>query len=96
MKTVSFKQGIKELGFTIEKYSKGYNFRSAFARDKDGELYYFSIEDLRDSSPRIMRRTAQSVTDYTGGSNLWDTEHLLAVIGIQVRENRTGKDYNSL
>jgi hypothetical protein len=95
MKKVSFKKGIQELGYTIQKYSKGYNFRSAFATDENGNLFYFSIEDLRDADPGIMYRTAESLTDYRGGSNTWDFKHRLSNLGMEVKENRTGKDFNS-
>jgi hypothetical protein len=48
MKTVRFKRAIAELGYTIVKYQMGYNYRSAFATDKNGQMWYFHIEDLRD------------------------------------------------
>lgn len=95
MKKASFKKAIEALGYKIEKYTKGYNFRSAFA-SKDGQLLYFSLEDLRDDKPSFMYRTANSINDYTGGVNRWDGEDRLADIGIEIKENRSRGDYNSL
>lgn len=95
MKTVSFKKGIELLGYKVEKYYKGYNFRSAFATKNDG-LYYFSIEDIRDDNPSIFRRTAQSLTDYRGGINTYDVIDDLAGLGYQIVEKRGKGDYNSL
>ena len=44
MKTLNFKHAIEKLGYKVEKYVYGYNFRSAFA-SKDNQLWYFHIED---------------------------------------------------
>lgn len=96
MKQLSFRNGIKALGFEVLKYNKGYNFRSLFATDKGGQLWYFSIEDLRDARPRIMRRTAESLTDYRGGANRWDVEDMAEQAGIKIVERRGKSDYNSL
>lgn len=64
MKTLNFKHAIEKLGYKVEKYIYGYNFRSAFA-SKDGQLWYFHIEDLRDDHPFVYRRTVKSLEDYT-------------------------------
>ena len=82
------------MGYEIVKYSKGYNARTAFAT-KDGQLYYFSLEDLR-WSPRVMYRTAESTKDYTGGYNRWDFEEKLADMGYKVFEKRQACDYNAM
>ena len=95
MKAVSFKKGIEALGYSIEKYSKGYNYRSAFALDSEDKLWYFNIEDLRDAEPRIMRRTAKSLTDYTGGVNMWDVKEQLEELGLKIVEKRSKGDYNN-
>lgn len=94
MKKVSFKKAIESLGYTIVANTKGYNFRSAFARDTSGQLWYFSLEDLRDTEPGFMYRTAEHIKDYTGGSNQWDGKQRLAELGLGIQENRSGKDYN--
>lgn len=96
MKTLSFRNGIKALGFEVLKYSKGYNYRSLFATDSDGQLWYFHIEDLRDARPLIYRRTAESLTDYRGGVNRWDVEDMAEQAGIKIVERRGKSDYNSL
>ena len=95
MKYVSFKKGIELLGYNIVKYNKGYNFRSCFATDKDNNMYYFSIEDLRDEDPKIMYRTARDTHDYTGGYNTWDFDTRLSELGYAVKESRQKCDYNS-
>ena len=95
MKNIRFKQAVELLGYEVQKVSKGYNFRTIWAT-RDGQLYYFHLEDLRDSSPRLMYRTAESMTDYTGGINRWDAEDKLAELGYKVVEPRQSCDYNSL
>lgn len=95
MKIINFKQAIAILGYDLVKYTKGYNFRSAFAT-KDGQLYYFSIEDLRNEEPFLMYRTAESVNDYHGGPNQSDMKWRLADLGYKVKEPRQKCDYNSM
>lgn len=92
---VNFRKGIELLGYTIVKYNKGYNYRTCFASDHNGDLYYFSIEDLRDDDPHIMYRTARDTRDYTGGYNQWDFKNRLARLGYYVKEERQNCDYNS-
>lgn len=94
MKKVSFKKAIEALGYTIQSHTKGYNFRSAFAVDSTGQLYYFSLEDLRDEEPGFMYRTAEHLKDYRGGVNQWDGKSKLADLGLEIKENRSGKDFN--
>lgn len=94
MKKVSFRQAIKELGYEIVDYHNGYNYRSAFAKDKDNQLWYFSISDLRDTHPTVMRRTAEDTSDYTGGRNMFDVEDMLEDLGLYIKENRKNCDYN--
>ena len=95
MKTINFKKSIQVLGYEIVKYTKGYNYRSAFAT-KDGQLWYFSIGDLRDQEPHLMYRTAESLTDYSGGYNRWDMRDKLFQLGYKVVEPRQSCDYNQM
>lgn len=96
MKTLNFKHAIEKLGYKVEKYTYGYNFRSVFA-SKDGQLWYFHIEDLRDEHPFVYRRTVKNLEDYTGGSNNNDVELKLEQLGYKIVEKRKQKyDFNSL
>lgn len=96
MKTLNFKHAIEKLGYKVEKYIYGYNFRSVFA-SKDGQLWYFHIEDLRDAHPMIYRRIVKDLNDYHGGSNNTDVEYLLEKLGYKIVEQRKQKyDFNSL
>ena len=95
MKAVSFKTAIEKLGYTIISLNKGYNYRSAFASDENRQLWYFSIEDLRDTHPTVFRRTAKSLNDFTGGVNQFDVESDLAELGFTIKEPRSKGDYNS-
>ena len=96
MKTLNFKHATEKLGYKVEKYIYGYNFRSVFA-SKDNQLWYFHIEDLRDEHPFVYRRTVKDLNDYTGVSNRDDVEYLLEDLGYKIKENRKQKyDYNSL
>ena len=95
MRTLNFKHAIEALGYKIEKYLKGYNFRSAFA-SKDGQLFYFHIEDLR-YDPIIFMRTAEFVGDFKGGiNNFTRFQDECNNKGILVVEKRQKCDHNSL
>lgn len=95
MKKISFKKAIEVLGYEIVKYNKGYNYRSAFAKDDRDQMWYFNIEDLRDSEPTLMYRTANDEKDYTGGTNRYDMNDRLRILGYEVKEPRIECDYNS-
>lgn len=94
MKNINFKKAIEVLGYSIVKYAKGYNYRTAFATDASGALFYFHIEDLRDKTPALYYRTAKSTSDYTGGINRMDMRDKLAAMGYQVIEPRRACDFN--
>ena len=95
MKTLNFKHAIEKLGYKVEKYVYGYNFRSAFA-SKNNQLWYFHIEDLRDEHPFVYKRTVKNLEDYTGGSNNNDVELKLEQLGYKIVEKRKQKyDFNS-
>lgn len=95
MKTINFKKSIEVLGYNIVKYSKGYNYRTAFATDSNGDMFYFSIEDLRDETPYLMYRKCKDIHDYTGEHNRWDMKSRLERLGYTVKENRQRCDYNA-
>lgn len=95
MKKMNFKKAIEALGYNVVKFTRGYNFRSAFATDGNGKLWYFNIEDLRDQDPVVFRRTAESLTDYRGGVNLFDVEQSLEDLGIKIKQPRERCDFNS-
>lgn len=96
MKSVSLKQGLKALGYEVVQYHNGYNYRYGFMR-KDGQLYYFSYEDLRDQTPRLLVRTADEnkkdkkgkYNDWTGGINTYPN---LESIGLYIVEERKSFD----
>lgn len=99
MKTVNLKTGLKQLGYTIVQYNKGYNFRSGFMTKGTG-FYYFSYEDLRSTRPTLMIRTADPTiknkkgdyADYRGGPNMYPD---LELHGIEINEPRAKCDFNS-
>lgn len=97
MTPIKFKKAIEVLDYEIVEYIKGYNYRSAFATEKStGKLYYFHIEDLRDTAPMVYRRTAESTKDFHGGTNLFDVNDKLAMKGYTIVEPRIACDYNSM
>ena len=96
MRKLNLKRTIKELGYNVERVIRGYNYRSIFATDKAGQLWYFHIEDLRDNRPMIYRRTAESITDYRGGQNRFDVEEKAEQLGLIIYEPRTAGDYNKM
>lgn len=94
MRYITFRTAVKKFG-ELKKYSPGYNYRTAFVEDKNGQLWYFSIEDLRDAKPMVMRRKAKDLNDYTGGTNRYDVDGILEDMGLAIREKRNFKyDYN--
>ena len=96
MKSVSLKQGLKALGYEVVQYNNGYNFRSGFMK-KDGQLFYFSYEDLRDKTPTLLVRTADEnkkdkhgkFSDFTGGRNTYPN---LESMGLYIVEKRKSWD----
>lgn len=95
MKTLNFTKTIEALGYAIVPgtIARGYNHRSAFAHDKDGQLWYFHLEDLR-MCPTFFKRTAKNTRDYTGGYNQIITDADLAALGIRLYQPRQACDYN--
>jgi len=57
-------------GATKIEISKPNHFdASGFFTAKSGQIYYFSIFDLRNSKDTMIIRTAENYKNYTGGSN---------------------------
>ena len=92
---VSLSKAVELLGYKVIKKDKGYNFRTVWA-EKEGQLYYWHIEDLRDSEPSIFYRTVESLKDYRGGANHFVHNDELAEQGFTIFEPRKKCDYNSL
>ncbi len=96
MKNVSLKQCLKTLGYEVVQFNNGYNFRSGFMK-KDGQLFYFSYEDLRDINTTLMIRTADEskkdkkgkYNDYLGGRNTYPN---LESMGLYIVEKRKSWD----
>jgi hypothetical protein len=97
VKKVSLKQGLKALGYEVVQFNNGYNFRSGFMR-KDEQLYYFSYEDLRDVTPRLLVRTADEnkkdkngkFIDFTGGINTYPNLERLGLYIVETRKSWDG------
>ena len=93
MKRVSLKQCLKTLGYEVVQNNNGYNFISGFMR-KDGQLFYFRYEDLRDINPTLLIRTADEnkknkhgkFNDLTGGGK--NTYPNLESMGLYIVEKR--------
>ena len=69
-----FKKEMTRVGATEIVFHVGHFDVSGFF-NKDGQLYYFSVGDIRGShysgKTNLMYRTAQHLKDWTGGSNQW-------------------------
>jgi hypothetical protein len=66
-----FTKELKSQGATDIKFSRGHFFISGFCTI-DGQIYYFSLPDVRSSNfriPKLLYRTAESYKDFTGGMN---------------------------
>lgn len=69
-----FTKELKSIGATDIQFSRGHFYLSGFFTASSGQIYYFSISDVRGSEyrlPQLMYRTAQHYKDYTGGCNQW-------------------------
>jgi hypothetical protein len=97
MKKVSLKKGLELLGFSKVEVNRGYNYRSGFM-EKEGQTYYFSTFDLRDTSQSnsnfLMIRTAKDRKDYTGGRNTYYAVDKLAEMGYVLNVPFAKCDFN--
>jgi len=70
-----FTKELKSVGATKIEISAGHFYISGFFTSASGQIYYFSLPDVRGmefvSTPKLMYRTAQHYRDFTGGSNQW-------------------------
>lgn len=71
---------LTRLGCTNIELSYGFYYFSGFFTTNTGQIYYLSSLDVRDGYSRILYRTAQSYTDYTGGHNQYiDKDKLMTL-----------------
>jgi len=66
-----FTQELKSIDATNIKFSVGHFYVSGFFTSKTGQVYYFSLSDVRGCPNQLMYRTAKDYKDYTGGMNQW-------------------------
>jgi len=64
---------LKSIGATDLKFSLGHFYVSGFFTAQSGQIYYFSLSDVRSSEFNMLYRTAQHHKDWTGGGNQWVT-----------------------
>jgi hypothetical protein len=75
-----FKKELESIGATNIVFSVGHFHISGFFTADDGQIYYFSLPDVRSFSygfainpdatmNKLMYRTAKDYKDYTGGKN---------------------------
>ena len=65
-----FSKFLKEHGIETRKFSSPNHFDlTGFFQRKDGQIFYFSISDIRWSKDTMLVRTANSFQDFTGGMN---------------------------
>jgi hypothetical protein len=62
---------LKSIGATNIKFSVGHFYVSGFFTSETGQVYYFSLSDVRGCPNQLMYRTAKDYKDYTGGINQW-------------------------
>jgi len=86
MKQVSLKKAMEVLGFTEVKVNNGFNYQSAFGKDKDGNIWYANTGDWRWRSPSgTCIRRAESYTDYVGKTNEFWFDRKLAEKGYELK-----------
>ena len=77
-----FSKELRSIGATNVQFSIGHFYVSGFFTSVSGQVYYFSLSDVRgmefslrnnpDScGSQLMYRTAQDYKDYSGGGNQW-------------------------
>jgi len=68
---------LKSIGVTDLKFSNGHFSISGFFTAESGQIYYFSLSDVRgaefQNEIQLMYRTAEHYKDYSGGGNQWVT-----------------------
>ena len=97
MKKLNLKQALRTLGYEVVQYKNNYNARSGFMK-KEGQLYYFSYEDLR-WNPTLLVRTADAsivnkkgeFADFRGGQNTYPQPQLTQM-GFYIEEQRKNWD----
>lgn len=65
---------IRDGGYTLQIYIRGYYYISGFIRGNDGRCVYFNIGNVRyehDRYNRILVREARNDHDYKGGRNVY-------------------------
>ena len=68
---------LKSIGATDIRFSIGHFDVNGFFTSPNGQIYYFSLSDVRgmefmnSDRIRLMYRTAKHHTDWTGGGNQW-------------------------
>lgn len=74
-----FSKELKSIGATNIKIEAGHFYISGFFTSPSGQIYYFSLPDVRGMeyilqrgcSVELMYRTAKDYKDFTGGPNQW-------------------------
>ena len=66
-----FKKELTKVGVTDINFSVGHFYISGFFTSANGQIYYFSLSDVRGRVEKLMYRTAKDYKDYTGGANQW-------------------------
>lgn len=65
-----FTKTLKEIGADVIKFSKPNHFdASGFFQMGSGEIFYFSLSDLRWDKDFLLVREANNFNDYSGGTN---------------------------
>ena len=70
----AFKKELATINAELVSINKGHFYLSGFFKIGSGDLYYFSISDVRHfPGDTMLFRTAKHTKDFTGGSNQWVT-----------------------
>lgn len=65
-----FTKELKSIGATNIVFNRGHFYISGFYTI-NGQAWYFSLSDVRDTCYNLMYRTAKDYKDYTGGQNCY-------------------------
>ena len=82
------KKSLLQSGFTNIQITNGFYYFSGFATTND-KIIYFSISDTRHfNNDKILIRTAESYTDYSGGVNNYCGRNLESISALAGRLTR--------
>lgn len=93
MRKISLKKALELYGATNIEVHRNYRYRSGFF-EKNGQLYYFSVNINGEPFNNMLVRTAKDRKDYSGGDNTYPMESFLSDYGYVLDIPPSNCDFN--